>query len=259
MSSQSQTVETIIFDAAQSLLTNVGEDFTMEQLENKSGISRATIYRRVGNKEKLLTRLAAERGESFERTDIKMNILKAARIVFGFKGLMTATMEEIASEAGVGVATVYRHFGDKEGLMLAFIDTLTPRNQVREFALNPSDDITADLEKMVGAVLVFFFENRDIFKLVLVGTETEKQYLNSLRGRSDTSLERLTRYFAAQLKAGRVKKLAKADELALSLMGLVLSFAVIGPLHYDTELKNPEKTSKMLVDVFLTDLRGDNA
>ena len=166
MSSQNSLIEPTIFDAAQMLLDEIGEAFTMDQLEAKANVSRATIYRRIGNKEKLLERLAKERGEIFEKQDIKLDILKAARFVFAREGLSAATVDQIANEAGVGVATVYRHFGDKETLLLAFIDKMTPRTAVRGMTLHPSEDVQADLEQIVGATLRFFFENRDIFRLV---------------------------------------------------------------------------------------------
>ncbi|MCG8348651.1 MAG: TetR/AcrR family transcriptional regulator [Chloroflexales bacterium] len=228
----------------------------MEQLEAKTNVSRATIYRRVGNKETLLKRLAQERGETFKKTDLRLNILKAARSVFSREGLIAATMEQIAIEAKVGVATIYRYFGDKESLVYALVEELSPRTAVRTLALQPSEDVAADLETIVSAVLPFFHENRDMLRLVFMGSETERRYLDSLRERSDSTLAHLTNYFSAQMVAGRLKKAGEASELALTLVGMALAFAVIGPLHYGMELDHPERSSKLIVSLFLNDLRG---
>ena len=57
---QQQIDETIV-QATVSLLRDVGSNFTIEQLARESGLSRATIYRRVGSKEALLQRIAHER------------------------------------------------------------------------------------------------------------------------------------------------------------------------------------------------------
>lgn len=257
MSVQENPLDRSIVEAAQLLLSEVGEGFTMEQLESKTAVSRATIYRRVGNKAELLARLARERGESFEKSDMKLSILSAARRVFSCEGLAAATMEQVAAEAGVGVATVYRHFGDKEGLVQAFIDKMTPRTAVRELVMHPSDDVRADLEKIVDATLKFFHENRDVLRLVFMGSETERRYLDGLRARSDSSLSRLTDYFAAQHQAGRLAATATAEELALGLIGIMVAFAVFGPLHYGTTFRYDQQSVELIVDMFLTDLRTE--
>lgn len=66
-----------------------------------------------------------------ERADARRNrelVLDAARIVFGEGGL-AAPLTEVATRAGVGVGTVYRHFPTKEALLGAVVD-----ERVREMA-----------------------------------------------------------------------------------------------------------------------------
>ena len=177
MSEMVHPIEENILEAARALIEDVGENFTMEQLESKAKVSRATIYRRVGNKDALLEHLAHQRGESFEKTNVRLSILNAARIVFSEEGLLAATMEQIAEQAEVGVATVYRHFGDKEGLVHAFIEEATPRPVVHALAMKPTKDVAADLEKIIGMAIPFFLENRDILRLVFMGGKKERSYL----------------------------------------------------------------------------------
>ena len=256
MSLQSDPTESAILDAAKALLEQAGEAFTMDQLEVKVKISRATIYRRIGSKETILKRLAAAQGETFETPSVRLDILKAVRTIFAREGLAATTMEQVAAEAKVGVATVYRHFGDKETLIRTFMEKMTPKTTVRELTFHPTDDVTADLETLVGILLAFFYPNRDIFRLVLMGSEAERRYLESLREDADSSLGRLTSYFESQQLAGRLKTAARPSDLALALMGMVLAFAVFGPLHYHTTLDHPESSSKLIVNVFLNELRG---
>lgn len=250
-------VERSVVAAARRLLREGGGSFTMAQLEAASGVSRATIYRRVGGKAELLERLAAARGEPYRARDPRRAVLEATREVLAREGLTGATVEGIAAEAGVGVATVYRHFGDKDGLLRAFVDEMTPRLAVRELALHPGDDVAADLEAIVGRTLAFFHEHRDLFRLVLMGGEAERRYLDDLRGRSDSTLARLTGYLRAQQEAGRIAAARAPEDLALALLGMVLSFAVIGPLHYGTFLEAPAASAAFLVRLFLDGLRGD--
>lgn len=67
--------------------------------------------------------VAPERARG-QRADARRNhkrILEAARELFAEHGF-DAQIEQIAARAGVGVGTVYRHFPNKEDLLLALID-----------------------------------------------------------------------------------------------------------------------------------------
>lgn len=60
-----------------------------------------------------------------ERADAARNhatILAAAGQLVAAQGAASVTMDEIACEAGVGKGTLFRHFGDRCGLMRALLD-----------------------------------------------------------------------------------------------------------------------------------------
>ncbi|GAA2078321.1 TetR/AcrR family transcriptional regulator [Actinomadura alba] len=60
-----------------------------------------------------------------ERADAAQNrrkILEAASRIVAARGVESLSMDEVAREAGVGVGTVYRRFGDRAGLLYALID-----------------------------------------------------------------------------------------------------------------------------------------
>jgi len=83
-----------------------------------------------------VTELTIETGQASEterplRADARRNrecILQAAREVFAKSGI-DAQMDDVASRAGVGVGTVYRHFPTKEALMAELV-----RQKFRVFA-----------------------------------------------------------------------------------------------------------------------------
>jgi len=60
-----------------------------------------------------------------ERADAARNrlrVLAAAEQLFRTRGVGGVTMDDIATEAGVGKGTLYRRFGDKGGLAVALLD-----------------------------------------------------------------------------------------------------------------------------------------
>ena len=64
-------------------------------------------------------------GSRCERVDAAANrlrVLEAARRLFRERGDAGVSMEEVAEAAGVGKGTVFRRFGDREGLIEALLD-----------------------------------------------------------------------------------------------------------------------------------------
>lgn len=257
MSSQeTQTaIDEQILRAAESLVGEVGEAFTMDQLVARAQVSRATLYRRVGSKEALLERLVRESGlPRDESQDMRTRILAAARRVIGRNGFLSSTMEQIADEARVGSATVYRHFGDKDTLVRAFVDGLSPRPAFAELVVRPSADVRADLVMVVSKIVGFYYEHRDILRLVLWGSQAERDYVERLRKGSDRARDQLVAYFQAQQSAGRIRSTANPQELALALTAMIVGFVSIGPVHYGTTVEDPTRTSQTIVHLFLDGL-----
>ncbi len=60
-----------------------------------------------------------------ERADAARNrraLLAAARTILATEGVQALTLDRLAAQAGVGVGTVYRRFGDRAGLAYALLD-----------------------------------------------------------------------------------------------------------------------------------------
>lgn len=255
MSSQEQR----ILDAAERLIKlESRKKFTMDRLEKETAVSRATIYRRFGSKDGLLKRLAEERNLSItdlEKPDARTRIIQAARVVCGQHGILNATMEQIADEAGVGIATVYRHFGDKESLVRTFIDEESPHKLIRSMNMEHGPDIEANLTHIMAEILTFFKDNQDLLRMTFTANSATQDYLASIREAPTRTLHRLTTYFETEIAAGNLKA-QNPQDMAAALLGMALSFGIILPLYYDNiSIKSPQKQAKFVVSLFLDGLR----
>ena len=85
-----------------------------------------------------------------DKDPVREQILDAALHLFVEFGLRRNTMEDVAGRAGVGRATVYRRFGDKDSLIQAVI--------LRECHLHLAllEQRTADIENGLDALLEAF-------------------------------------------------------------------------------------------------------
>jgi AcrR family transcriptional regulator len=255
MSSQRRTPPHQILDAAEQLLAD-NPDFTMEELGTAVHLSRATLYRQIGSKEALLQRLADERGlEQVETADIRSRILAAARQIFGRYGLLDVTMEQIAQEAGVGVATLYRHFGDKESLIRAFASEITPHRAIADATQQISGNLTADLNQVVIHMLQFMHDNRDLARLGFNQNEKTRQYLAHIRPAPERTLYQLTKFLEAQRAAGTLPA-GDLQQFALALTGMIFAFGFMAPTYHDMPLVEPEKTAEFIVNLFLNGIRA---
>ncbi len=85
------------------------------------------------------------------RADARRNheqVLVAARDLFLERGL-DAPLDEVARRAGVGIGTLYRRFGDRDGLVRAvLLDALTHSLGVAEAALAEEDEEYDGLERL---------------------------------------------------------------------------------------------------------------
>jgi AcrR family transcriptional regulator len=243
-----------ILDAAEALLHAFGDSFTIDQLSSKANVSRATIYRRIGNKEALLQRLTEGRGQAYEPRDARRQILDAVPHVISRHGVIGATMEQIADEASVGVATVYRHFGGKDRLMRTFIEEFSPQLTLQELVLHPSTDIVADLTALAEKALRFFYSHRDMMRIVLFATDDEQAYFSQIRAGSSRLRDLFVAYFAAQLQAGRLQPIVEPQEAAMAFIGMLFGFGVLGPLRYGTRVEDPQQTARVITRLFLGQL-----
>ncbi len=247
-----------VFDAVIQLLDNSSGDdkFTMDRLAEKTGISRATLYRRFGSREALLRRLAQARGvdiAELTRPDAHTRILKAARSVFGRYGLLGATIEQVAQEAQVGSATVYRHFGSKDGLIKAFIQSIGPRQAIQELDMPGGGNIEEDLIAFAIVLLQFIRDNRDIMRLILAEDEDTQRLLTRLRNAPDRTVHRLARYLEAQIRAGRLQAY-DPQEMAAAFTGMLLTFGFFGSTFYDMPLSDPDHSARFITQLFLNGL-----
>jgi AcrR family transcriptional regulator len=161
-------------------------------------------------------RLAARQRQGTRRDAVRNyhRILDAAREVLGESGA-NASMEEIASRAGVGVGTVYRRFASKEALVdellrLALEDVMVATE--RALAREDGDG----LAELLGAIGQSFAEHARYANLLL-----ERRAEESASRRIRAAIEELT--FRARAAGTISPAITPADVLALiwAMRGLV--------------------------------------
>jgi AcrR family transcriptional regulator len=94
---------------------------SMDQLATKAGVSRATLFRLFGSHQNLLQELGLE-----PPPKVRGRILDTALELVGRHGLAELSMDELATQAGVSRATLYRLFPGKEALFAELVRSFSP-------------------------------------------------------------------------------------------------------------------------------------
>jgi AcrR family transcriptional regulator len=119
-----------ILGPARGLLAQGGSP-TVAELAAAAGVSRASFYRAFASREALLEALEIE-----PEPDARERILEAALKLVGAHGLTALSMDDLAIEAEVSRATLYRLFPGKAALFTSFLHAYSPLDSVIELLGN---------------------------------------------------------------------------------------------------------------------------
>jgi AcrR family transcriptional regulator len=90
----------------------------------------------------------------------------AAMRVIARKGMVAATMQEIAEEAGVAKGTIYLYFRDRDELVEKTFETATTKlHESINAALQTDVPFEEKLRAVIAAQLAFFSAHREFFRL----------------------------------------------------------------------------------------------
>ncbi|WP_420895064.1 TetR family transcriptional regulator [Tsukamurella tyrosinosolvens] len=121
-------------------------------------------------------------------------LVDTARSVFADRGYEAATIEEVASKAGVSKPVVYEHFGGKEGLYAVVVDReMEMVLEVFSRAMR-EDRSKTRIEQIALALLTYVEERADGFRILTRNSSAEHSggystLLNDLVGQVESHLE----------------------------------------------------------------------
>lgn len=209
----------------------------MARLATEAGISRTTLYRRFRSREEVETALRVAGFETVKaRPSTRERCLDAVAVLATTVGLGRMTLDAVAGEAEVGVATVYRLFGNRKGLLRAFTTERSPRARVEAAMLDHDAPLEATLEGIVAALLKQLHQNAPWLGIAMGKDEESRALVADLVEVEQEGRGRLTSFMEILVQEGRLS--GEPRLLAQALISLAAGRALFA--RVDGEHQHPK-------------------
>jgi TetR/AcrR family transcriptional regulator, regulator of autoinduction and epiphytic fitness len=184
-----------------------------------------------------MARIKAGEAERESSVDKFEQILQGAMQEFLARGYAGASMDRVASRAGVSKATVYSHFQDKEGLFKTLIEQMATKRFQSVFGKQPPEgDASVVLPKLARTALAQMIEDKDhqAFMRVIIGESGRFPELAQVcvRSLAKPAIETVTQY----LRSHSELNLPDPEATAWILMGTLIGFMNIQEMLQGKEI-----------------------
>ena len=225
----------------------------MAELAAAAGVSRASFYRAFESREALLAALDLQ-----PEPGASQRVLEAALKLVGAHGLRALSMDDLATEADVSRATVYRLFPGKAALFTSLIHEYSPLDPVSRLLearrSEPPEVLMPEIALTVYRVFYGAGESRLgilralFFEISTLAPETAEAAQDLIR----TMVGSLALYVMKHMQAGRLRRMHPVLALQ-SFVGPIFFHLLTRPvaervLGFDIE---GEQAVTLLVDNWL--------
>jgi len=181
--------------------------------------------------------------------ETRLRILAATRALLAAKGRRGTTTREIAEQAGVNEATLFRHFGQKDALIDACVEHYCSTIELEELLASLDGDLDRDLRR-IGIALALRMEMvRDLIVMSLVEEESQGS-VGEAAWRAPTAIKKIVAdYMAKRIAAGELQ--GEPVLLARFFMGMIFSY-VMGRKRFPEEYPaDPAQAIDLQIGIFL--------
>jgi TetR/AcrR family transcriptional regulator len=189
------------------------DEITIEEIIKQAHLSRPAFYYHFGGGKEELRAELVERGDLPKAPiqDVRQQIIKAALRVYARSGISAATLEDIASEAGVTKGVVCWHFHSKKELLLELLRSYGPHSFLepvieeirREVEAGKPLDDEAIFRRLAGAFYDAFGQQEDHMRLAILLLYTHPEIAQMLTEKIITGRRSIIDYIRKRQEEGR--------------------------------------------------------
>jgi len=176
-------------------------------------------------------------------------ILQTARLLFVQQGYTATSMRQLAGQTGIGKATIYHHFPDKQAIVMALLKESTSRMDETLRILQDEQDPRRRIQVAATESVNFFFDSADIIQVVRREVADGREQMQS---GFMNFFQQFMALLADAIRRGIAQGLFRPvdpAEMARVLMTMLQGTFAMGYLS-GIRPESPQKTVDALLDVF---------
>lgn len=147
-------------------------DVSLDAIARRAGISRATLFRRIGTRQALDDAIRASGVDPGGRPDVRARATAAAADLIEEGGLAAMTLDAVATRAGCSVQALHSQLGGRDGLLQATLERFTPLPRVEAAFTGPSPDLETGTRLIYGIVFDAVEERRALLIALIAEAAT---------------------------------------------------------------------------------------
>jgi AcrR family transcriptional regulator len=191
--------------------------------------------------------------EAFTVNNTEENILIIARKLIASQGFSATSMRQVAEEAGIGKATIYHHFKDKNALFMAMLEKAGSELRFSPSDLAEETDPRKRLRKATLACLEFLSGMMDLMHIARREVPEARARLQSENGRV---FRELSLFLADSIQQGIDQKIFRSlppKQAAQTLFAMIQGTYAMSYLS-GAQLVSPERTADAILDIYFLGL-----
>lgn len=165
----------------------------------------------------------------------KKTIFEAAIKVFSISGYNSATMDEVASVAGVAKGTLYYHFKSKEEIFKFIISQgmNVIKDEINE-ATSKEEDSIEKLKVLCKVQLSLIYRHKELFKVIMSQIWGQEDRQLELRAIIQDYMEDISKFFKEAIDKNVIES-GNPQLLAYAFFGTLTSVSVYELIHQNDE------------------------
>jgi AcrR family transcriptional regulator len=192
--------------------------------------------------------------------ETRKRIISAAMQLFGQAGYAEATTRRIAKAAGVNEVTLFRHFGNKKGLLMACLEAFNASGFAARFEAELTGSYPDDILRMAHLQMQDTAANFEVLRLLLCDARHIPELREALMAGGRGNLARLSRYFQRQIDTGIVRPDLPAEVLASAFDSLFSTYVLFEKMFLGSPTPEmpADEVIRPLVDIFVRGTLASN-